>query len=141
GGGNREVLHDARDVAETDVDVLDVLVADIGEELVGGSEHCGQDSLSSPVVVTRRRPAGLRGPRRRARRAPAIVRRPPRRHHVAAVSYVTCPRVGAQSAGPVGASYHPIFRRGAPGVRATYPGRMRRMTGSWLSGPAAALPK
>ncbi|GAA4818121.1 hypothetical protein GCM10023353_26390 [Tomitella cavernea] len=33
------MLHDAGDVAEADVDVLDLLVTDIGEYLFGRSEH------------------------------------------------------------------------------------------------------
>ena len=44
--GHGEVLHDAGQVAEPDVDDLDALVLDVGQQLVGALEHLSSGELS-----------------------------------------------------------------------------------------------
>ena len=57
-GGDVEVLHDARQVAEPDVDELDVLVLDVPQDLVGVAEH---PSSSSPGGRLPSAPTDARG--------------------------------------------------------------------------------
>ncbi len=66
--GHREVLHDAGQVAETDVDHLDALVLQIAKQLVAVLEHS-----SSLVVPDGARPAEL-GSEPRCHNAPRVVR-------------------------------------------------------------------
>jgi hypothetical protein len=67
-----EVLHDAGQVAETHVDVLDVVVTDVGRDLVGTGEHRSSGCDEQSVATYER---GV------ARRCPecfgAVTRRPP----------------------------------------------------------------
>ena len=43
-GGHSEVLHHAGQVAEADVDGLDTLILDVGQQVVGALEHLSSTS-------------------------------------------------------------------------------------------------
>ena len=60
---HREVLHDAGQVAEADVDHLDVVVADEAGDLVGTGEHrsSGRGWAAEPQATSRRLPVGVPG--------------------------------------------------------------------------------
>jgi hypothetical protein len=61
--GDREVLHDAGQVAEADVDELDVVVADVGGDLVGTGEHrsSGLGRTAGDERTSGRLPCGVSG--------------------------------------------------------------------------------
>ena len=61
-GRDGEVIHDAQQIAEPDVEDLDVILSDVGDQLFGGGEHARAPCRRGTTVVAgtvQRRPGGL----------------------------------------------------------------------------------